>query len=239
MKLAHSFDVKIHDSLKKCRERYLGLRGINIRISSTVFPMGECRKEGYTCIKSTCLESLQAVSMLALPGQCSFFAGRWSGHLPEVLAGQLLWEAVVIPKAEFLISFRDTGCCIYGGANFSCQRVDSNRIKEVGPDRACAEWLMKNGAFVKWENESDFLKNYDCLPPEDDRRHIVEVDATEASITHIGFAHFKLAKNPATTMTRPIKTPATTSEPRPPKMLPLPSAKSTPPSEGKTRKLPS
>nr|CAD7423442.1 unnamed protein product [Timema monikensis] len=69
--------------------------------------------------------------------------------------------------------------------------VDSNRIKEVGPDRACAEWLMKNGAFVKWENESDFLKNYDCLPSEDDRRHIVEVDATEASITYLGFAHFK------------------------------------------------
>nr|CAD7195493.1 unnamed protein product [Timema douglasi] len=63
--------------------------------------------------------------------------------------------------------------------------VDSGRIKEVGPDRACAEWLMKNGAFVKWENESDFLKNYDCLPPEDDRRHIVEVDATEASITYL------------------------------------------------------
>nr|CAD7567203.1 unnamed protein product [Timema californicum] len=70
--------------------------------------------------------------------------------------------------------------------------VDSDRIKEVGPDRACAEWLMKNGAFVKWENESDFLKNYDCLPPEDDRRHIVEVDATEASITYLGFAHFRL-----------------------------------------------
>nr|CAD7439923.1 unnamed protein product [Timema bartmani] len=111
------------------------------------------------------------------------------------------------------------------GNTVSSHKVDSNRIKEVGPDRACAEWLMKNGAFVKWENESDFLKNYDCLPPEDDRRHIVEVDATEASITHIGFAHFskpvsverELAKNPATTMTRPIKTPAMTSEPRPPR----------------------
>ncbi|XP_063224950.1 ATP synthase subunit s, mitochondrial isoform X2 [Bacillus rossius redtenbacheri] len=70
-------------------------------------------------------------------------------------------------------------------------RVDHSRVKEVGPDRACAEWLLRNGACVKWENDKEFLKDYNLLPPEQVRRHIVAVDASEASISSIGFPYFK------------------------------------------------
>lgn len=41
-------------------------------------------------------------------------------------------------------------------------RVDRSRIEEVGPDRACAEWLLRCGAGVKWDkgfrNSFGFLK---------------------------------------------------------------------------------
>lgn len=78
----------------------------------------------------------------------------------------------------------------YGG-NFPCSRVDDKRIAEVGPDRACAEWLMRNGAFVKWTNDSEFLKDYNLLPPEGYIRYIKEIDATDSSIMHYGFEYFR------------------------------------------------
>ena len=37
-------------------------------------------------------------------------------------------------------------------------QVDKDRIDQVGPDRACAEWLLKNGAAVKWHKSDKFLK---------------------------------------------------------------------------------
>lgn len=72
-------------------------------------------------------------------------------------------------------------------------RVDSDRIKEVGPDVACAEWLMRNGALVKWVGHSRYLKDYNLLvSPNQTRnqRFIEEVDATESSIMSMGFSHF-------------------------------------------------
>jgi len=60
----------------------------------------------------------------------------------------------------------------------------------VGPDRSCAEWLLRNGALVKWVNFDEYLKDYNMLPTEDVKVKIQEVDATESSIMHYGFGHF-------------------------------------------------
>ena len=69
--------------------------------------------------------------------------------------------------------------------------VDRNRINEVGPDRACAEWLLKNGASVKWSNSDNFLKDYNSLPVTANRNlKVQEVDATDSSIMNIGFPYF-------------------------------------------------
>ncbi|PSN31948.1 ATP synthase subunit s [Blattella germanica] len=65
-------------------------------------------------------------------------------------------------------------------------RVDEDRIAAVGPDRACAEWLMRNGAFVKWKGAPEFLTDYNSLPPEGMKYFIQEIDATESSIMHYG-----------------------------------------------------
>lgn len=75
--------------------------------------------------------------------------------------------------------------------NIVWNRVDDERIARVGPDRACAEWLMRNGAFIKWTNEREFLKDYNALPAEGDVRYIQAVDATDSSIMHYGFGYFK------------------------------------------------
>ncbi|XP_025075737.1 ATP synthase subunit s, mitochondrial isoform X3 [Pogonomyrmex barbatus] len=69
-------------------------------------------------------------------------------------------------------------------------RVDYERIQSVGPDRACAEWLLKNGASVRWKGFSEHLKDYNKLPPEENRCYIQAVDATDSGVTHVGFPHF-------------------------------------------------
>jgi len=74
--------------------------------------------------------------------------------------------------------------------------VDTDRIKEIGPNLACAEWLMKNGAQVKCKGCKEFINHYDCLPniksfPSNLQFQIEQVYAgKEASISHIGFSYF-------------------------------------------------
>ena len=52
---------------------------------------------------------------------------------------------------------------------------------------------MKNGAFVKWANSKEYLKDYNGLQQgieHGERNSIEEIDATESSINHIGFDYF-------------------------------------------------
>lgn len=86
--------------------------------------------------------------------------------------------------------------CLWGWLNAIFNKVDENRIKEVGPDRACAEWLLRCGAFIKWQNRELWTKDYNSLPPTGGRAmKIEEIDATDAAIMHIGFQHFKGCKH--------------------------------------------
>jgi len=68
--------------------------------------------------------------------------------------------------------------------------VDNERIQSVGPDRVCAEWLLRNGANIKWKGFPVYLENYNNLPSEETRHYIQAVDATDSGITHVGFPHF-------------------------------------------------
>ena len=91
------------------------------------------------------------------------------------------------------------------------------RIKDVGPDRACAEWLLRCGAVVKWHGKGNFIrdeiiifqtfalfgrwsyyylektiKDYNSLPVGNYRSLKIEsVDATDSAIMEAGFTHFK------------------------------------------------
>nr|XP_012225606.1 PREDICTED: ATP synthase subunit s, mitochondrial [Linepithema humile] len=69
-------------------------------------------------------------------------------------------------------------------------RVDQERIQSVGPDRACAEWLLRNGASVRWKGFSKHLSDYNSLPSDETRYYIQAIDATDSGITHVGFPYF-------------------------------------------------
>lgn len=67
-------------------------------------------------------------------------------------------------------------------------KVDKGRIKEVGVDRAAAEWLLRCGAGVRWKNSDKFLRDYNSLPSSNIRNvRIVAIDGTEAAIMETGF----------------------------------------------------
>ncbi|XP_014481870.1 PREDICTED: ATP synthase subunit s, mitochondrial [Dinoponera quadriceps] len=69
-------------------------------------------------------------------------------------------------------------------------KVDKERIQSVGPDRACAEWLLRNGASVRWKGFTKYLSDYNNLSTEETRYYIQAVDATNSGITDVGFPHF-------------------------------------------------
>lgn len=80
----------------------------------------------------------------------------------------------------------------YAWLNNIFNKVDPERIKEVGPDRACAEWLLRCGATVKWKEKEKELKDYNSLPVGNFKTLTVEsVDATDSAIMEAGFGHFR------------------------------------------------
>lgn len=75
--------------------------------------------------------------------------------------------------------------------------MDDDRIMEIGPNMACAEWLMKNGAKIRWKGCKEFVNHYDCLPNitkgSFKQFQIEQVHAGhEASISHLGFNYFSM-----------------------------------------------
>lgn len=68
-------------------------------------------------------------------------------------------------------------------------KPDYKRINKVGPDRACAEWVLRNGGAVVWTN-GEKLADYNVLPEESAGvPKIIEIDATDCAISHYGFPH--------------------------------------------------
>lgn len=78
---------------------------------------------------------------------------------------------------------------------YVCQafnRVDFHRLAEVGPDRMCAEWVLKNGGGVRFKESPTVLhSNYNTLPAENLKVRISEIDATKSTIMSIGFEHLR------------------------------------------------
>lgn len=90
--------------------------------------------------------------------------------------------------------------------------VDYDRLQAVGPDRLCAEWIMKNGGRVRLHDRlppplpvesavnqqripddirGTFFVDYNQLPDECEIIRIQEFVATSASITAVGFTHLR------------------------------------------------
>lgn len=70
--------------------------------------------------------------------------------------------------------------------------VDKQRLEVVGPDRLCAEWILKNGGGVRFTEEPHILHiHYNFLPPESKKLTVSEIDGKNSTIMAIGFDHLK------------------------------------------------
>ncbi|KAI8421726.1 hypothetical protein MSG28_009701 [Choristoneura fumiferana] len=58
-------------------------------------------------------------------------------------------------------------------------KPDPERIRLVGPDRACAEWVLRNGGKVVWVS-GETLADYNMLPSDDHK-----VPNWQDSLTHV------------------------------------------------------
>ncbi|XP_021796886.1 ATP synthase subunit s, mitochondrial isoform X1 [Papio anubis] len=68
--------------------------------------------------------------------------------------------------------------------------VDYDRIRDVGPDRAASEWLLRCGAMVRYHGQERWQMDYNHLPTGPlDKYKIQAIDATNSCIMSIGFDH--------------------------------------------------
>ncbi|CAF1264403.1 unnamed protein product [Rotaria sp. Silwood1] len=74
--------------------------------------------------------------------------------------------------------------------NFVWNKYDQKRVQEIGPDRACAEWLLRCGGSVRFKNWNSITSNYNAIPSGDPGQNkIEEIRAIKACITSDGFAY--------------------------------------------------
>lgn len=82
-----------------------------------------------------------------------------------------------------------SACCMLIKC-WSSLRVDYERIKAVGPDRAAAEWLLRCGAKVRFQGFDRWHHDYNGLPTGPLGRYKIQaIDATESCIMYRGFDH--------------------------------------------------
>ncbi|KAH8297400.1 hypothetical protein KR044_011363, partial [Drosophila immigrans] len=80
---------------------------------------------------------------------------------------------------------------LWGYVAIAFNRVDADRLAKVGPNRLCAEWMIKNGGGVRLvDNPSRLWKDYNQLPAETTKFQIKVVDASNSSVMKIGLEHF-------------------------------------------------
>lgn len=72
-------------------------------------------------------------------------------------------------------------------------QLDFGRIKLQGPDRVCSEWLLRNGACVKFTGEKDLFCDYNSLPSDSIKftKKIKEIFAKDAGVNSNGFNHLR------------------------------------------------
>ncbi|XP_066261503.1 ATP synthase subunit s, mitochondrial [Euwallacea similis] len=85
-------------------------------------------------------------------------------------------------------------CSLFHWVNLQFNVVDDNRVRLLGPDRTCAEWILRNGGKVKWVHDEEYVADYNNLPKEEVPVRLQEIDATGSSVMTNGFEHLKGCK---------------------------------------------
>lgn len=109
-------------------------------------------------------------------------------------ASTILKNAFLLNKTNLTSKYVLPSQNLWSWLNIVFNYVDKSRIKEVGPDIACAEWLLRNGAFVKWVGSKSELQDYNQIPKCPTGKYIQQINATESSIMGYGFEHFRNCK---------------------------------------------
>jgi len=78
-----------------------------------------------------------------------------------------------------------------GWLNTQWNKVDSKRLKEVGPDRLCAEWLLRCGAACRLQDKHTWLTDYNSLSALNLKSRIEAIDCSDSCVNSSGFAHLK------------------------------------------------
>ncbi|KAK6635203.1 hypothetical protein RUM44_000454 [Polyplax serrata] len=78
--------------------------------------------------------------------------------------------------------------------------VDRNRLELVGPDLLCSEWLLRNGAAVRFKGQPSLVSDYNVLMeieelPECSQFRVEEIYAKDVQLNFAGFEHMKGCKN--------------------------------------------
>ncbi|XP_057882440.1 ATP synthase subunit s, mitochondrial [Melospiza georgiana] len=82
------------------------------------------------------------------------------------------------------------GSCrsFWGWLNAVFNKVDHERIRAVGPDRAASEWLLRCGALVRYQGSPKWQQDYNALPTGPLGRYRIEaISATDSCIMYRGF----------------------------------------------------
>ncbi|XP_078418682.1 ATP synthase subunit s, mitochondrial isoform X2 [Cetorhinus maximus] len=84
----------------------------------------------------------------------------------------------------------------WGWLNAVFNKVDYDRIKAVGPDRAASEWLLRCGASVRYKGFDKWQNDYNHLPTGPLEKFKIEgIDATESCIMFKGFDYLDYLKH--------------------------------------------
>uniref|UniRef100_A0A0B6YAV9 Uncharacterized protein n=1 Tax=Arion vulgaris TaxID=1028688 RepID=A0A0B6YAV9_9EUPU len=80
----------------------------------------------------------------------------------------------------------------FWGIDVAFNKVDEERVKLAGPDRAAAEWVLKNGGSIKWTTSANKLADYNLLPSTNFESYkLEEIDLTATDVIGLGFEHLK------------------------------------------------
>lgn len=77
---------------------------------------------------------------------------------------------------------------------YAFNRIDVQRLAEVGPDRCCAEWILRNGGAISLaDRPKSLITNYNSLPNPNSTNpfHLHTIEAEDIGLLSIGFDHLK------------------------------------------------
>ncbi|XP_063507285.1 ATP synthase subunit s, mitochondrial isoform X3 [Pongo pygmaeus] len=124
--------------------------------------------------------------LLAFHHDCEASPAMWNYQM--MLFGKISQQLCGVKKLPWSCDSR----YFWGWLNAVFNKVDYDRIRDVGPDRAASEWLLRCGAMVRYHGQERWQKDYNHLPTGPlDKYKIQAIDATDSCIMSIGFDHME------------------------------------------------